>query len=114
MNLLVNTNLEVFTHQSFQAEIFRLQGEFYKASGEYKEANLCYGTAVGLNQQLPEPWLSWGTYCDEAYERNREEKHYLEYIINCYFQAITLQSNVARDCIPRCLYLLSVEYNGIK
>eukprot|EP00210_Caulerpa_lentillifera_P007000 g6694.t1 len=112
LNMLCSTNLDYFPYQPIQAEIFRLQGELYRAMNNPDMANQSYSTSITLNHQQPDAWLCWGAFCDEMYEKMKPDPAgviQLEYAVGCYFQAMHLNSSAARAMIPRCLQLLSFD-----
>lgn len=112
LNMLCSTNLDYFPYQPIQAEIFRLQGELYRAMSNSDMANQSYSTSITLNHQQPDAWLCWGAFCDEMYEKLKPDPSsvvQLEYAVGCYFQAMHLNSSAARAMIPRCLQLLSFD-----
>ena len=115
LTMLCSTNLDYFPYQGLQAQIFRLQGEYYRALGDPEMANQSFSTSITLNHQFPEAWLSWGAFCDEMYEKKKQDPNasvQLEYAVGCYFQAMQLPSSAARAMIPRCLHLLSFDKTG--
>jgi len=110
LNLITTTNLEYFTPEH-QSEIFRLKGLFHQALGEHGAANNAFSTSLSLHRQLPEAWLSWGTFNDMMYASSGD-KAYLESCAACYLQAIRFGSTRGRGLLPRLLHLLSFENEG--
>lgn len=116
LTMLCSTNLDYFPYQGLQAEIFRLQGEYYRALDDSDMATKSFSTSITLNHHLPEAWLCWGAFCDELYEKSKNDASgivQLEYAVGCYFQAMQLPSAAARAMIPRCLQLLSFDKTGL-
>lgn len=115
LSMLCSTNLDYFPYQGLQAEIFRLQGEYFKELDDPEMASQSYSTSITLSHQLPEAWLCWGAFCDDLYEKKKPDSDsivQLEYAVGCYFQAMQLPSSAARAMIPRCLQLLSFDKTG--
>jgi hypothetical protein len=84
---------------------------FLQTLGEHGAANNSFSTALTLHRQLPEGWLSWGTFNDAMYSSSGD-KAYLESTAACYLQAIRFGSVRGRGMLPRLLHLLSFENDG--
>ncbi|XP_057972938.1 transcription-associated protein 1-like isoform X2 [Malania oleifera] len=107
LHLINSTNLEYFPVKH-KAEIFRLKGDFLLKLNDCDGANISYSNAISLFKNLPKGWISWGSYCDMAYQDTHEEI-WLEYAVSCFLQGIKFGIPNARSHLARVLYLLSFD-----
>ncbi|KAG7584206.1 Protein kinase-like domain superfamily [Arabidopsis suecica] len=107
LNLINSTNLEYFPDK-IKAEIFRLKGDFHLKLNDTESANIAYSNAITLFKNLPKGWISWGSYCDMAYQETQDEI-WLEYAVSCFLQGIRFGVSNSRSHIARVLYLLSFD-----
>ncbi|RID59278.1 hypothetical protein BRARA_F02519 [Brassica rapa] len=107
LNLINSTNLEYFPDK-IKAEIFRLKGDFHLKLNDTEGANIAYSNAITLFKNLPKGWISWGNYCDMAYQETQDEI-WLEYAVSCFLQGIRFGVSNSRSHIARVLYLLSFD-----
>ncbi|XP_024004594.1 transformation/transcription domain-associated protein isoform X2 [Eutrema salsugineum] len=107
LNLVNSTNLEFFLAKN-KAEIFRLKGDFHLKLNDTEGANIAYSNAITLFKNLPKGWISWGNYCDMAYQET-EDEIWLEYAVSCFLQGIRFGVSNSRSHMARVLYLLSFD-----
>ncbi|XP_010526797.1 PREDICTED: transformation/transcription domain-associated protein-like [Tarenaya hassleriana] len=107
LNLINSTNLEYFPLKN-KAEIFRLKGDFHLKLNDTEGANIAYSNAITLFKNLPKGWISWGNYCDMAYQETQDEI-WLEYAVSCFLQGIRFGVSNSRSHMARVLYLLSFD-----
>ncbi|CAH8274165.1 unnamed protein product [Arabidopsis lyrata] len=107
LNLVNSTNLEFFLAKN-KAEIFRLKGDFHLKLNDTEGANIAYSNAITLFKNLPKGWISWGNYCDMAYQDTQDEI-WLEYAVSCFLQGIRFGVSNSRSHMARVLYLLSFD-----
>ncbi|XP_010444949.1 PREDICTED: transformation/transcription domain-associated protein-like [Camelina sativa] len=107
LNLVNSTNLEFFLAKN-KAEIFRLKGDFHLKLNDTEGANIAYSNAITLFKNLPKGWISWGNYCEMAYQETQEEI-WLEYAVSCFLQGIRFGVSNSRSHMARVLYLLSFD-----
>ncbi|XP_047320592.1 transformation/transcription domain-associated protein-like [Impatiens glandulifera] len=106
--LVNSTNLEYFPVKH-KAEIFRLKGDFLLKLNDCESANNAYSQAISLFKNLPKGWISWGNYCNMAYNETHEEI-WLEYSVSCFLQGIKFGVSNSRSHLARVLYLLSFDH----
>lgn len=107
LSLINSTNLEYFPVKN-KAEIFRLKGDFLLKLKDREAANNSYSNAINLFKNLTKGWISWGSYCDMAYNETQDEI-WLEYSVSCFLQGIKFGIPNSRSHLARVLYLLSFD-----
>ncbi|XP_010548285.1 PREDICTED: transformation/transcription domain-associated protein-like isoform X2 [Tarenaya hassleriana] len=107
LNLINSTNLEYFPLKN-KAEILRLKGDFHLKLNDTEGANIAYSNAITLFKNLPKGWISWGSYCDMAYQETQDEI-WLEYAVSCFLQGVRFGVSNSRSHMARVLYLLSFD-----